>query len=174
MQREFVFIVVFALVVAVRSEDPVKCYMCATLINENCRDPKAHDMEPVECTFQEMATWQKSIQSHKLLSPIANIFSVDIIQDHHKMPTDAACAKMDFKVGNQDVTVRSCQSAKAENVDPCKVMEDKLSGNMFSLDYCGLCTEDACNSSVASSPTILYTLFSVFASVMLAAFFHNA
>lgn len=49
--------------------------------------------------------------------------------------------------------VRSCQLAKTEYLDPCKVMQGKMNSmNGYSLESCDLCDSEACNSSSMITP----------------------
>ena len=89
------------------------------------------------------------------------------------------CKKRNFSLfilvaNNQNITIRSCQTAKTENIDPCKTMEGMLAGNNYKLEFCELCTEDACNSSIAISPKIFLTLLFVLGALVLGCSYNNA
>lgn len=166
-----VLTVILALVLVVRSDQSLKCYMCTSLMNEGCEtDPKAHNLEPVECTLGQMVDWQRNVQQHNVLNAISGIFEVDNLQHYQATaPRDMACAKMVLKVAGKDVTVRSCQTAKTENIDPCKSIRSKFSNDFLNLEHCDLCMHDACNSSVVSSPRVLFILLSVLGTIAVAA-----
>ncbi|KAG7205530.1 hypothetical protein KM043_007508 [Ampulex compressa] len=171
------FPIVLALVLAVRSDETLKCYMCTSLTNEGCgTDPKAHNLEPVECTLSKMGEWQRNIQQHNILNSIASIFEVDNTQNYPvSAPKDLACAKMVLKVAGQDVTVRSCQIAKTETIDPCKAIQGKLSNNLLgSMEHCDLCQEEACNGSTLPSPRVFYALLSVLGSLLVGTLYQGA
>lgn len=77
----------------------------------------------------------------------------------------------------QNITMRSCQTAKTETVDPCKsinAMIPTLTTDDKKLEFCELCTEDACNSSITISPTISFTLLSALGAVILGCFYNSA
>ncbi|KAK2587851.1 hypothetical protein KPH14_003948 [Odynerus spinipes] len=167
-----VFIVFVALApffLAVRSDDTLKCYMCTSVTDEDCGDDitKSHKLEPTECTISKMTKWQRSIQQNKILHPIFSIFAVDDPQHDQSQLKNMACAKVDAKIPGEDklVTIRSCQTAPAENVDPCTSIEGKLQGGM---KFCELCQEDGCNGSIAVSPRITHAIFSVLGSLAFA------
>lgn len=89
------------------------------------------------------------------------------------------CKKRNFYLfilvaNNRTVTVRSCQAAKTENIDPCKAMEVMLGANNYKVEFCELCMEDACNSSIAISPKIFLTLLSVLGVLVLGCSYNNA
>ncbi|KAK1132009.1 hypothetical protein K0M31_016151 [Melipona bicolor] len=149
--------------------------MCASIKTSGCEtDPQAHNIQLAECTLNSMVDWKHNIQQHTILSSIAPIFDVD--NSHHpSVAPMMACAKMIIRVANnQNVTVRSCQAAKTENIDPCKTMERMLAVNNYKLEFCELCTEDACNSSIAISPKIFLTLLSVLGVLVLSCSYNNA
>ncbi|XP_076686472.1 UPAR/Ly6 domain-containing protein CG9338 [Andrena cerasifolii] len=172
-RRIAVLIVSLALVSVVRSVEILKCYMCTSLTNPGCdTDPKAHNIEPVECTLNHMGELQRTVQQHSGLSAISYIFDVDNSQ-HHPTAGPVACAKMVLKVNKQDVIVRNCQTAKTETIDPCKAIEGKFSNN-YSLQHCELCSHDACNGSMGVSPKILFVLLSAVGTVILGALYNSA
>lgn len=73
----------------------------------------------------------------------------------------------------QNITMRSCQTAKTETFDPCKSINTMIP-NDKKLEFCELCTEDACNSSITISPTISFTLLSALGVVVLGCFNNSA
>lgn len=73
----------------------------------------------------------------------------------------------------QNITMRSCQTAKTETFDPCKSINAMIP-NDKKLEFCELCTEDACNSSITISPTISFTLLSALGAVVLGCFYNSA
>ncbi|XP_017758439.1 PREDICTED: uncharacterized protein LOC108549532 [Eufriesea mexicana] len=173
-RRIAVLIVSFALVLAVRSDETLKCYMCTSLTNPGCDiDPKAHKIEPVECTVNNMIEWQKSVQRHQILNPISTIFEIDNSQ-HYQATAPMACAKMTLTVNKQDIIVRNCQTAKTETIDPCKAIGGKVSNDIFNLQHCDLCMEDACNSAITTSPRIFFTLISALGAIVLGSFYNVA
>lgn len=143
--------------------------MCTSLTSPGCdTDPKAYNIEPVECSLSRMIDWQhRTIMQHDILRSIP-IFEVDNLS-HSPVSVPMACAKMILKVNKQEVIVRNCQMAKTETIDPCKAIEAKgtLTGTM-NVQHCELCETDACNGSAAVSPTILVTLSSILAAVVIA------
>ncbi|KAL2735564.1 hypothetical protein V1478_003204, partial [Vespula squamosa] len=145
-----------------QSHDILKCYMCTSVTDKDCGDDiiKSQTIKPMECTMEEMTKWQNIIQQNKLLTPIFSIFAVDNPQQNKKILKNMACAKVDTKIQGQDkiVTIRSCQTAQAENVDPCTSIEGKLYGGM---EYCGLCEENGCNDSITISPSISNIIFTI-------------
>ncbi|KYM96147.1 hypothetical protein ALC62_13198, partial [Cyphomyrmex costatus] len=169
-------------------EDVLKCYMCTSLSNEGCgSDMTMNSLQPVECTGNKIVEWQRSIQQHKILSPVARLFEVDdMLQQHYQgSPKDTACAKMVmnskiktsiyimyiFLVAKRDIIIRTCQTAKTELIDPCKTMADKLSGNLIGkMEQCALCHKDACNGTTSISSKILYTFLSFISTII--AFYH--
>ncbi|CAD1472383.1 unnamed protein product [Heterotrigona itama] len=153
----------------------LRCYMCASINNPGCEtDPQTHNIPLTECTLNSMVEWKHNIQQHTIWNSIAPIFDVDESQ-YHLSVAPMACAKMIMRVANnQNITVRSCQVAKTENIDPCKTMEGMLAANNYKLEFCELCTEDACNSSIAISSKISLTLLSVLAAVLLGCSYNNA
>lgn len=79
------------------ADEPLKCYMCTSLTNPGCdTDPKAHNIEPVECTLTHMADWQGTVNQNNDLKAISHIFEVDNFQ-HSQSPGPMACAKMVLK-----------------------------------------------------------------------------
>ncbi|XP_066583143.1 UPAR/Ly6 domain-containing protein CG9338-like [Prorops nasuta] len=168
-----VLLIVFSLVLAVRSEEPLKCYQCNSVMNDGCRmDPKAHKLEPIECTFNNMKSWQKDAQENHLLRPIASIFEIDNVQHYgNTVPKEmTSCSKMVFKINGQDVTVRGCQPPKTENIDTCKTTRNKLMNNQIaSVEYCGLCDHESCNgSSIPAAPRGLIMFFAVLLPLLMA------
>ncbi|XP_043259782.1 uncharacterized protein LOC122401611 [Colletes gigas] len=169
-----VLIVGFALVLVVRSDEKLKCYMCTSLTNEGCdTDPKAHDIKPVECTMKNMVDWQLNVQQYGALSAISRIFEVDNSQQY-QTAAPMACAKMVLMVDKQEVTVRNCQTAKTETIDPCRAIQGKFSSDLYRLEHCDLCTHDACNSSVAISARIFLVLLSLVGSVIFGGLYNRA
>ncbi|XP_015178577.1 PREDICTED: uncharacterized protein LOC107067502 [Polistes dominula] len=163
------FILLVSLVLAVRSDDALKCYMCTSVTDKDCGNEitKSKAIEPMECTMEKMTKWQRSIQQNKILTPIFSIFAVDDPQHDQSMLKNMACAKVDVKIKDYDklVTIRSCQTAQAENVDPCTSIEGKLQGGM---EFCGLCEENGCNGSMTISPRINHIIFIVLGSFVIA------
>ncbi|XP_076173200.1 UPAR/Ly6 domain-containing protein CG9338 [Ptiloglossa arizonensis] len=167
-----VLIVGLALVLVVRSDEPLKCYMCTSLTNPGCdTDPKAHNIEPVECTLTHMADWQGTVNQNNDLKAISHIFEVDNFQ-HSQSPGPMACAKMVLKVNKAEVIVRNCQTAKTETIDPCKAIQGKFSNEI--MQHCDLCMHDACNGSIAPTARILLVLLSLVGSVILGAIYNGA
>ncbi|XP_043516073.1 uncharacterized protein LOC122531867 isoform X1 [Frieseomelitta varia] len=175
-RRILVLIATLAFVLADRTDKNLRCYMCVSTKNPGCEiDPQAHNIQLVECTLNSMLDWKHNIQQHTMLRSIAPIFDVDDSQHHLSVVPMMACAKMIMRVANnQSVTVRNCQVAKTENIDPCKTMEGMLAANNYKLEFCELCTEDACNSSIAISPKIFLTLLSVLGVLVLGYSYNNA
>ncbi|KYN32728.1 hypothetical protein ALC56_13007, partial [Trachymyrmex septentrionalis] len=159
--------------------DVLKCYMCTSLSNDGCdSDMKTNSLQPIECTGSNMVEWQRSIQQHNILNPLARLFEVDDMLQHYQgPPKDTACAKMVikskyiFSVAKQDVIVRTCQTAKTEVIDPCKAMEEKLKVSLLGkMEQCALCLKDACNGTMSPSSKIFYTFLSLFSTLI--AFYH--
>ncbi|XP_076246736.1 uncharacterized protein LOC143186826 [Calliopsis andreniformis] len=175
MHRGIVVLVVnLALVLVVRSDEHLKCYMCTSLTNRGCdTDPGAHNIEPVECTLSHMDDWQRTLKQHNTLNAISHIFDVDTSQ-HYQAAAPMACAKMILRVKKQEITVRSCQTAKTETIDPCKAIQGKYSNDFSKLEVCDLCMHDACNDSIRTSPRILFILVSVVGTIALGAFYNGA
>ncbi|XP_033367031.1 uncharacterized protein LOC117243545 [Bombus vosnesenskii] len=175
-RRILVLIVNLAFVLTARADKNVRCYVCTSLTHPNCEtDPKAHNLELVECTLDQMLDWKLRIQQHKALTWAAPIFDVDDLD--HQLVAPMACAKMILKDKYQNITMRSCQTAKTETVDPCKsinAMIPTLTTDDKKLEFCELCTEDACNSSITISPTISFTLLSALGAVILGCFYNSA
>ncbi|XP_076662104.1 uncharacterized protein LOC143365638 [Halictus rubicundus] len=178
--RIAVIIVGLALVSVVRSDTNLKCYMCTSLINPHCAsDPKGHNIELAECTLSRMSEWQRTIHQHNsssqhnISSVISHIFDVDHSRNF-KPVAPMACAKVVLKVNKQEVTVRNCQPAKTDTIDPCKSIQGKANGESSSLEHCDLCTHDACNTSPGLSPRIFVTLLSLVGTVILGGFYNGA
>ncbi|XP_046822031.1 uncharacterized protein LOC124425565 isoform X2 [Vespa crabro] len=167
MYRNFTifFVVLAPFFLVVRSDDILKCYMCTSVTDKDCGNDitKSKAIEPTECTMEEMTKWQNTIQQNKLLTSIFSIFAVDNPRHDQSMLKNMACAKVDTKIQGQDkiVTIRSCQTAQALNVDPCTSINGKLGGGM---EYCGLCEENGCNGSITISPSISNIIFIVLGS----------
>ncbi|KOC65617.1 hypothetical protein WH47_01652, partial [Habropoda laboriosa] len=156
------------------ADEILKCYMCSSETHSGCdTDPKAHNIEPVECTLNNMVLWQQAVQQHSVLKQISNIFDVDNSQ-HYQATAPLACAKMAVKVSDRDVTVRSCQTAKTETIDPCKTIRGKFANDGLNLQFCALCMQDACNSAVTVSPRIFLALLSVLGVRILGGFYNGA
>lgn len=67
--------------------------MCNSLTNLGCdADPKAHNIEPVECTYNNMIEWQQSLLQHNILKLIFPFFEIDNSQ-HYQATAPMACAK---------------------------------------------------------------------------------
>lgn len=77
-------------------------------------------------------------------------------------------------VNNRDVTVRTCQTAKMETIDPCKAIKSKVINNIHDLKSCDLCQQDACNGSISVSPRILLPLLSTIGAIAFASFYKTA
>ncbi|XP_018359934.1 PREDICTED: uncharacterized protein LOC108759133 isoform X2 [Trachymyrmex cornetzi] len=153
--------------------DVLKCYMCTSLSNDGCdSDMRTNSLQPLECTSNNMVEWQRSIQQHNVLNPLARLFEVDDMSQYYQgSPKDTACAKMVIKIAKQDVTVRTCQTAKTEVIDPCKTMEEKLKvSSLGKMEQCALCLKDACNGTMSLSSKIFYTFLSLFSTLI--AFYH--
>ncbi|XP_043501035.1 uncharacterized protein LOC122523393 [Polistes fuscatus] len=164
------FVVLASLVLAVRSDEALKCYMCTSVTDKDCGNDiiKSKTIEPIECTMEKMTKWQRSIQQNKLLTPIFSIFAVDDPQHDQSLLKNMACAKVDVKSKDNEnklLTIRSCQTAQAENVDPCTSIEGKLQGAM---EFCGLCEENGCNGSMTISPRINHIILTVLGSFLIA------
>lgn len=73
--------------------------MCTSLTNEDCgSDMTTNLLQPMECTGNKMVEWQRSIQQHNVLNPLARLFEVDdMLQHYQSPPKDTACAKMVIK-----------------------------------------------------------------------------
>ncbi|XP_018308914.1 uncharacterized protein [Mycetomoellerius zeteki] len=160
-------------IITVYSEDVLKCYMCTSLTNEDCgSDMTTNLLQPMECTGNKMVEWQRSIQQHNVLNPLARLFEVDdMLQHYQSPPKDTACAKMVIKIAKQNVIIRTCQTAKTELIDPCKTMEEKLKVSMLGkMEQCAICLKNACNGTTSISSKIFYTFLSLF--ITLVAFYH--
>ncbi|XP_012267408.1 uncharacterized protein LOC105692657 [Athalia rosae] len=150
-----VFLAVFAF--AARSDGTLRCYMCNSQSNAACEDPsKDGNLQPVECEPRAMTSWHTEMQRNVALQNIAHLFEVDQPQHFTHLP-NVACAKMNLKVGSEKVTLRSCQTAKTDTVDPCRAFKNKLDTDSarnaaVSMDYCGLCDNDACNGAFGLAP----------------------
>ncbi|XP_016904141.1 uncharacterized protein LOC107992642 [Apis cerana] len=165
-------IVSLALVLAVRSDEKLKCYMCTSLTDPSCdTDLSTEDIK--ECTLNNMDSFKQRIQQHNDLNKISVIFDVDKSQ-YYQASAPMACAKMILKVNNRDVTVRTCQTAKTETIDPCKAIEGKVTNNIHDLQSCQLCEQDACNGSISVSPRILLPLLSIIGAMAFASFYKTA
>ncbi|KAH0949022.1 hypothetical protein HN011_009100 [Eciton burchellii] len=157
-RRIAILFIASALIVMVHS-DVLKCYMCTSLSKDCESNMVGKSVQPVECTWDKMFQWQKNIGQHKILSSIAHLFEVDETFQHYPSPPSMACAKMILDVRNTNVTVRTCQTAKTEILDPCEVMKRKLKEDLLgTMKQCTLCKEDACNSTASLSPEIFYIL----------------
>lgn len=182
-QRIAVLFVAPALIATVHSE-VLKCYMCTSFSNDGCEaDTIGKSLQPVECTVTKMLEWQRSILQHEVLSKIAHLFEVDeTLQDYRRLPQHLACAKMLFHLTKEttsvldtNVTVRMCQAAKTEILDPCTVMNKKLKEGMLgTIKQCTLCTEDACNGATSLSSGIFYILLSFLGIFLHVALYHRA
>ncbi|XP_053978208.1 uncharacterized protein LOC128876124 [Hylaeus volcanicus] len=172
-----VLVVGLVLVSVARSDETLKCYMCTSFSQPGCdTDPKANNIEPTECTLAHMADWQQTVLQHKSLSTISRIFEVDTSHSSQQYQAVApmACAKLILKLNKHEVTVRSCQTAKTETIDPCKTIQGQFNNDLISVEHCELCMEDACNSSIANSARILLVLLSMVGSVILGALYNGA
>ncbi|XP_012272912.1 uncharacterized protein LOC105695692 [Orussus abietinus] len=159
------------LALSVGSGVAINCYMCNSVTNAACgKDLDKAELEPVECTAAKMNSWYAKTQDNPILKSIAHLFEVDTPKHYQTVLPDMSCAKMDLTVGGREVTIRSCQTAKTESIDPCKVISSKLSESVVgaavaSVDYCGLCEHDGCNGARALSALPL--LLSVLVSALL-------
>ncbi|KYN22441.1 hypothetical protein ALC57_05160, partial [Trachymyrmex cornetzi] len=177
-----IYKIIYLLKVIFFYTDVLKCYMCTSLSNDGCdSDMRTNSLQPLECTSNNMVEWQRSIQQHNVLNPLARLFEVDDMSQYYQgSPKDTACAKMVIKnkyimyiflVAKQDVTVRTCQTAKTEVIDPCKTMEEKLKvSSLGKMEQCALCLKDACNGTMSLSSKIFYTFLSLFSTLI--AFYH--
>ncbi|KYQ51645.1 hypothetical protein ALC60_09232, partial [Trachymyrmex zeteki] len=178
-----IYIIYLLKVIFFCTEDVLKCYMCTSLTNEDCgSDMTTNLLQPMECTGNKMVEWQRSIQQHNVLNPLARLFEVDdMLQHYQSPPKDTACAKMVIKiqaniiyiflVAKQNVIIRTCQTAKTELIDPCKTMEEKLKVSMLGkMEQCAICLKNACNGTTSISSKIFYTFLSLF--ITLVAFYH--
>ncbi|XP_017876488.1 uncharacterized protein LOC108622885 [Ceratina calcarata] len=177
-RRNAVLIICLALILVVRSDETLRCYMCTSETTPGCgTDPKAYNIEPEECTVTRMRDWQQRIvKQHNILRPIESIFEVDDSK-YSPVAVPMACAKMILKVNKREVVVRNCQMAKTDTIDPCKAIEGKgklIGDPIMSVEHCDLCESDACNSSDAFSPRILFTLSSILAAVAIANLYNTA
>ncbi|KAI4504331.1 hypothetical protein M0802_000802 [Mischocyttarus mexicanus] len=172
MHRNFaiLFVVLAPLILAVRSDDALKCYMCTSVTDKDCNNDiiKSKTIEPKECTMENMIKWQKGIQQNRIIKPVFDIVTFDDPQNHgQSMLKNIACAKVDIKIQGEDklLTIRSCQTAQAENVNPCTSIEGKLHGAM---EFCELCEENGCNGCMTIFPRISYIIFTVLGSFIIA------
>lgn len=78
-----------------------------------------------------------------------------------------------LSVKKEEVVVRNCQIAKAENIDPCKSIQGKMN-DFSSLEHCDLCMHDACNTSTGLSPRIFVILLFLLGTVILGGFYNGA
>ncbi|GAB1860245.1 Protein quiver [Camponotus japonicus] len=175
LRRITILLIVSAFVVAVHS-DVLKCYVCTSLTNEGCNSTlTTTSLQPVECTVRKMVEWQTVIKQHRILKSIVRIFEVDETPHLHVTPSNMACAKTIINVHNQEVTLRMCQTAKTESLDPCFTMEKTIWENQLGkMEQCELCLKDACNGMTAISPEIFYTLLSFLGALIHVAFYHWA
>ncbi|XP_020281793.1 uncharacterized protein LOC109853786 isoform X3 [Pseudomyrmex gracilis] len=153
-----------------------KCYMCTSLTNEGCDYAMSatSSLHPVECTKNNMIHWQRIILQNKQLNPFAKIFDADMPNYTYHQNIPLACAKVILNVENQEkpVTIRTCQTAKTENIDPCKTINQKLKENSLGImEQCSLCVKDACNDSIVLSSEIIYILATLLGILMHVAFY---
>ncbi|XP_032668598.1 uncharacterized protein LOC116842886 isoform X2 [Odontomachus brunneus] len=145
--------------------------MCTSLSDKECGSElvPSSTVKPIECTVNNMREWyNKKIKQHNVLDSIKWLFDVEEIQhqDTYQSPK-MACSKMTLNVENQDVIIRTCQTAKTDNFDPCQIMEGKLdSHQLVKMDKCSLCLREACNSTTVMSPDILYIFLSFLGSLI--------
>ncbi|XP_015591888.1 uncharacterized protein LOC107266179 [Cephus cinctus] len=170
-----VLAVVFAL--AVGSDGAVKCYMCNTATNSSCGDDIMNSkFKAVECTNENIIRSNAEISSNPLLKQITDILETDTPQQGDiASPDKAACGKMNVMVGDRKVTIRNCQIAKTESVDPCSTIQKKLTEKgqtsntkLFpTLDFCNVCEKDACNGKMGMVPKAFYMIFPVVTALAL-------
>ncbi|EFN77330.1 hypothetical protein EAI_14460 [Harpegnathos saltator] len=150
--------------------------MCTSLSNEGCgSELKTNLVQPVECTGQNMLDWQGIIKQHYVLNSIVGLYEVADPIQHYQSTQDMACSKMTINIENQDVIIRTCQTAKTEIIDPCNIMKVKLKDHHhIEMTKCDLCPTDACNSTTIVSPDILYILLSFLGSLIHVTFYRLA
>ncbi|XP_014467811.1 PREDICTED: uncharacterized protein LOC106740859 isoform X2 [Dinoponera quadriceps] len=155
--------------------------MCTSLSDKGCGSELTTDLQPnlqpEECTGTKMREWQLKIKQHKILNLTTWFFDMDEgLQDYRNFPNmNMACSKMTLHILKQDVTIRTCQTAKTESIDPCKTIEGKLENNQhIEMNKCDLCLTDACNNATFISPYILYILLSFLGSFVHVAFYRLA
>ncbi|XP_020281791.1 uncharacterized protein LOC109853786 isoform X1 [Pseudomyrmex gracilis] len=171
-----ILLITSTLVLTVHSDYVFKCYMCTSLTNEGCDYAMSatSSLHPVECTKNNMIHWQRIILQNKQLNPFAKIFDADMPNYTYHQNIPLACAKVILNVENQEkpVTIRTCQTAKTENIDPCKTINQKLKENSLGImEQCSLCVKDACNDSIVLSSEIIYILATLLGILMHVAFY---
>nr|XP_012235614.1 PREDICTED: uncharacterized protein LOC105679884 [Linepithema humile] len=172
-RRIAILLIASALVVKVYSENVLKCYMCTSLSDENCGSGlTVHSLHPVECTLPKMIEWQRIIKQHNIPRSFAPLFEVAESLQNYRTPHHMACAKMVLYVGDQNVTVRTCQMAETEAVYPCQAMNKTLKNRMVRMEQCSLCLKEACNGTIFPSPEIFYIFLTFLGTLIYAAFYH--
>ncbi|XP_043271376.1 uncharacterized protein [Venturia canescens] len=178
--------VALVLALAVTSADALRCYECKSVgstANDECSGEmlKKTDQRPIECSVDTMIAWHNRAKEDYTLNPISNVFEVfnhNNGMSHHRDPhTPMACVKIDLKVDNQPVTLRTCQTAKTAEVDPCKATRDKISKMHRSSTVvvdCNMCETDECNGSYALSPTMIMAMVPLIGSILMSLGYSSA
>ncbi|XP_029174930.1 uncharacterized protein LOC114943434 [Nylanderia fulva] len=181
MQRRImILLVASALILAVQSANPLRCYSCISLHDKNCNSSisETNSLQVKDCTIPNLREWQTGISKHATLGVISQYFYVDdprqpVDYQTHIIPM--ACAKIDLKINNKDVTIRTCQTAKTKDADPCEKMRREIhKKNLATVEQCHLCVTDICNGSTLLSPEIFYILLSFLGAFIHVAFYYWA
>ncbi|XP_046492551.1 uncharacterized protein [Neodiprion pinetum] len=172
MNRVLFGLAVFAL--AAREVNMLKCHMCSSFSNEDCKDhTKDTNIPLVECDNKALTKWHGEMVQTPVLQNIVHVFEIDQPVNHNQNIEiiNPACAKMNLKVGLQKYTLRTCQTAKTASLDPCEVIRTKLQksgvGSGVVVDYCDLCTSEGCNGAYGLSPPKMIQLVFGFIGLML-------
>nr|CAD7204502.1 unnamed protein product [Timema douglasi] len=126
----------------------VKCYVCSSFSDPNCKDPfDSSKMQMTECTTENIkATWDlfySAVQSIGSLTQIFNTLGIDLPQTNSKPDIPFACQKIDLE--EKKATLRTCSFARTDHVDPCEDLKSKGNNNLLHVSFCGLCETDGCN-----------------------------
>ncbi|KAK4873652.1 hypothetical protein RN001_013012 [Aquatica leii] len=134
-----------------------RCYVCDTMSNPNCIQPRDHKMETKECTPGNVGEMKVAVEKLGVMQ-LANFFDMEIDRSDFSVPLQ--CVKTVIKDNDKEMIVRGCQLAPKDNLDVCKKIKEEREDI---VTHCSFCNENGCNSTsfLQTSMALIFLLLPV-------------
>ncbi|KAJ9587917.1 hypothetical protein L9F63_018654 [Diploptera punctata] len=144
--------------------DSIKCYICSSDKDENCRDPiNMNDLGATECSTSRIGELYETL--NKGLKGFSNLMGTNLKAPDMSFDCQKLVASDDE---GKSVTYRTCTIAKSAGVDPCSLTSeiDKYLKGSLKIDHCSTCDSDYCNGARKRDFSLCFALLGTLAAIL--------